>query len=105
MNNTYLEGINLNISKINLSDCFTKIINNNSIYYDLIYLQVKFFNNQFDIKYLLYDPKFDEILNLQICENDSITINKILNLTTDQKKTVLNAKDMGYNLLNINEKF
>ena len=106
MNNSYIDNYNnLNISKINMSACYQELIEYYNIKNDLIYLQVDYTNNQEDINYLLYSPQLNKTLNLDICKNKNITINKKLNLTQTDIDLITTAKEQGYNLLDINDEF
>ena len=106
MNNSYLKYYDyLDISKIDLGDCYQKLINHYSIVNDLIYLQLDFVSNEKDINYLLYSPQLNKTLDLNICNDMKINITKNLNLDDNEINALLEAKEQGYNLLDINDKF
>ena len=105
MNNTYLDQLKLDIFKVNLSDCYEKIIKKYNITEDLVYGQIDFKDNSNKIYYILYDPKTNKIINMDICENMEITVSKNIELTEELKNIIINANEQGYNIADINDPF
>ena len=106
MNNSYLQNYeNLGISKIDLGDCYQELIDYYGITKDLIYLQLEFESNQKDFNYLLYCPQTNTTLNLSLCNDQTITVTKNLNLNQSEIDLLIEAKEQGYNLLDIDDEF
>ena len=95
----------LNISQIEFNDCLLNIINNNSLKYDLIYLQSDDINNIRKEHFLIYSPEDNKTLDINICENTTTKLNKYIYINDETKKILLEAIEQGYNLLDINDKF
>ena len=105
INNFRIDQLKLDIFKVNFGICYEKIIQQYNISENLVYLQVDFPDNSNKINYLLYDPKTNQTINMDICENMNITLSKNVELNEKSKNIVNNAKEQGYNVINIGDKF
>ena len=105
INNSYHNQIKLNIFKVNIENLYEKIAQENNITEDLIYGQVDFLDFSKKVNYLLYDPKFRRIINMNVCEGMDISITKNIELTEEVRNIVNNANEQGYNVVDINDHF
>ena len=105
MNNSYLELLKLDIFKVNLTTCYENLIQKYNITNDLVYGQVDFLDNSNSVKYILYDPKTNKTINMDICENMDISISKNIELSEELKNIINNAINQGYNIVDINDSF
>ena len=86
MNNSYIDQLKLNIFKVNFSGCYEKVIQKYNITGDLIYGQIDFLDNSQSINYILYDPKTNKLITLDICEGMDISIIKNIKLNEKLRK-------------------
>ena len=105
MNNSYIDKLKLDIFKIDLGNCYEKIIKKYNITGDLIYGQIDFLDTSNSINYFLYDPKTNTTINMDICENMEISISKNIEITDGIKNIINKANEQGYNIADINDPF
>ena len=89
-NKDCLSELNLNISKVDLGECYEKvktkyIINNENLIIGVL-------SNKLGYKYLLFSPYNGEILNYQeICKNDIFEVKKSLYSNLNETKNDINS--------------
>lgn len=103
--NSCISNYILNISTVHLDECFERIFGQYNISYNLVNLQLDFKDNSENVNYLLYSPRNNNILDLKICEDMIITIDKYINMDKEQTDKYLDLLSKGYNMFDINDSF
>ena len=103
--NFCISNYSLHISHVHLDDCYNKILEKNNQIENVINLQVDFRDNSNAVNYLLYSPDLKKILDLKVCKDMDVKIDKYIHMNDILTDKYLNLSSQGYNMLNINDKF
>jgi len=95
----------LNISNVHLDECYNKIFEANNQIQNVIHLQLDFRDNSNTVSYLLYSPDLKQILDLKVCENMNVRVDKYVHINHILKEKYLSLLSEGYNMFDINDKF
>jgi len=104
-NNFCISNYSLNISQVHLDECYNKILEKNNQIENAINLQVDFRDNSNGVNYLLYSPDLKKILDLKVCEDMDVIIDKYVHMNDILIDKYLTLLSQGYNMFNINDKF
>ena len=101
---------NHNISIIDLGQCGTKLKNIYHLNENDSFIYIKQENisckaSEKNIKYEVYEPYNYSKVNLSICDKDNINIYVKAELSSGTKEVYQKLKEMGYDMLNINDPF